>query len=219
MLALMKRDTLVNRGAIIGVEIIMIFGVVLQQEIILLAGVLALSINLFYYDSKVKADRFMVSLPIERINLVRSRYLSIVSNGILLIMTQWIVTVIINRLSSEAWIYEYTGQDVLIIFSFILLVSACVSVYYLFRAFNVANYVLIGILFFGYLSILGAIFTRQLDENGESIIYFNSETVYLPDWVEATFTFQPYITFPFIAICVFLLSMKLSEWSIKRKLV
>ncbi|WP_407271687.1 ABC-2 transporter permease [Radiobacillus sp. PE A8.2] len=228
MLALLKREYHSNKGAIITILLVtVLFSVYVQQELVLIIGMLGLAISLFYDENKAKVTRFVASLPVEKNMIVRSRYAYILFMTSIILCLQWVIAVL---LKNNPWINQphvFTWTEAIIILSASILVSAiCLPVYYWFRSFNLASFIVLILCVTSNIFIVDALLTAKYDkafenfeETGYVEISVDSSTIYFTEWIEQIIPYLPYVWFPLLAIAVYMLSMKLSEQFITRRYV
>jgi len=169
--------------------------------------VISIPIIIYFFNYKSHANRFLVSLPVSTISIIRSQYVFSVLLGMSILLLQLIIMAIVYVTFGTA-LYIYDWRDVIILFSLVLIVSAIViPIYQLVRSFVWAT-VIVGVLYIlGILSSL-PLLVRAL--NMEDYINFNALDPGVHIVVEQYLPFQTYPLLLLIAIILFFVSMWLS---------
>src|SRR5690625_1229823 len=108
--------------------------------------VISNSIIVYFVNFKSHANRFLVSLPVSTIAIIRSQYVFAVLLGMSILLLQRIIMTIVDVMFGTIF-YIYDWRDVIILVSLALIVPAIViPIYQLVRSFVGAT-VIVGVLY------------------------------------------------------------------------
>ncbi len=114
MLVLLKKDLQINHWGIYGGLVLFLsltYLVTLPPTLLYLLSVFALTFSTYTYDEKDRVHQFLVSMPIQRKDIVKSRYLYSVTVAVGVLCLQLILMIVIHFLFSFN-LYLYTWQDI-----------------------------------------------------------------------------------------------------------
>src|SRR5690625_791635 len=87
--------------------------------------VISIPVILYFFNHKSHADRFLVSLPVSTVSIIRSQYVFSVLLGLIILLLQRIIMTIIYVMFGTVF-YIYDWRDVVILVSLVLIVPAIV---------------------------------------------------------------------------------------------
>lgn len=172
-------------------------------------------ITMFYIDYRDHVQRFFTSLPIERKNVVWSRYVTAICTLVSFLMLQVGTMLLMKNAMPDRLYFFYDWQDIIIVFCIGVLIIACtIPFFHLFKSFYVSIIFIVFIFFtvvfqivFRLFSIMGLedrIELYQLDEGYQLLV-----EKYVPG--------QPYVTLLVATILLFIGSYFLSLYLFRRK--
>lgn len=181
-----------------------------------LYGVTVISIPIIIYllNNKNKVDRFLISLPVEKKSIIKSRYLFSVMMATIILLFQ-LAVMFVHSLLFGGTQYVYDWKDICVLLCLAVIVTAIfIPIYHVFRSFILAT-AIISILFF-----LGVFFTLPKLINVlemKDVIIFNDLDPGLSMLVEKYIPYQPYALLIMISVAVFYISMIISQRLYERK--
>lgn len=126
MLVLLKKDLQINHWAVYGglvMFLLLTYLVTLSPTAFYLLSVFAITFSIYTYDEKGRVNHFLVSMPIQRKDIVKSRYLYNLTVAVGILCLQLIVMMVIHFLFSLD-LYIYTWQDIVTLLGFTCLMFA-----------------------------------------------------------------------------------------------
>lgn len=170
--------------------------------------VVSIPIIIYYLNHKHKVDRYLVSFPVRKKDIIKSRYLFTISMSAFVLLFQIITMFICTKLLNGTQ-YVYSFKDIVVLLCLTLIICAIViPIYHIFRSFIMATTV-VSILFF-----LSVIFTIPLlvEILGmEDMIIFNDLDPGLSMLIEEIIPYQPFLILMMISIIIFYISMTISR--------
>lgn len=210
MFSLVKHHFLaIDLTSYIVVPLMIIMGYLINVPPMFLFSITVISIPIivYFFNYKSHANRFLVSLPVSTIAIIRSQYVFAVLLGMSILLLQRIIMTIVDVMFGTIF-YIYDWRDVIILVSLALIVPAIViPIYQLVRSFVGAT-VIVGVLYISGILFSLPLLVRAL--NMEDYINFNALDPGVHIVVEQYIPFQPYPLLLFIAIILFFVSMMLS---------
>ncbi len=197
-------------GAILGFLFIipLFYAVMFPLFFIFVSCVLAITVGLFYSDQREKSKLYMSSLPVNRVSIVRGRYVSILMVSICFVLYQSIWGRILS-LTLENNYYVYSWKNMLVLLCIAILIEVvAIPIYYGLSSFIMATGNLAFLFFLSIIFILPPL-TNVLGMEYE--IIFNDLDPGFVLLVEKYIPFQPYVTVSLVTATLFYLSLKLSE--------
>ncbi len=186
----------------------MFYAVMFPLYFIFVAYVLAITVGLFFTDQREKSKLYMSSLPVNRVSIVRGRYVSILMVSICFVLYQSIWGRILS-LTLENNYYVYSWKDMLVLLCIAALIEVvAIPIYYGLSSFLMATGILAFLYFLSIILTLPPL-TNVLGMEHE-IIFNDLDPGYVL-LVEKYIPFQPYITLVLATAILFYLSLKLSE--------
>ena len=216
MLALLKRDLYVYGWSLLLLLIVLPVGLGLPQEFMFFLLIAGFIIHLYYYDNKDLVNYFLVSLPIKKGTVVKSRYLSILCTAIMVMISQWIFHLLAHAAYLNEWfypVYIFRWQDFVALLSLFLIISSILlPLFYMFRSFTTIIIIQVVVMVVGMVAFLASILGEAQS------FYINNQSVFVAEWMESNLS-QPYLILPIIGILLYYLSMHASKQLMKRKVV
>lgn len=170
--------------------------------------VISLPIIIYFINYKSNLDRFLISLPIEKNDIIKSRYLFTVMMAFIVLLFQVILMFIITTLFDGAQ-YVYGWQDIFVLMCLAMIVPAiAIPIYHLFRSFILATTV-IAILFFISMFLMLSQLINILGM--KDIIIFNDLDPGLSMLVEKFIPYQPFPILIIISVAIFYISIFVSQ--------
>lgn len=170
--------------------------------------VVSLPIIIYFITHKNKIDYFLISLPVEKKTIIKSRYLFTVIMATTVLLFQIIMMFVITVLFDGTQ-YVYSLGDIVVLLCLAIIVPAiAIPIYHLFRSFILAT-TIIGILFF--LSMFFTLSQLISVMRMEDIIIFNDLDPGLRMLVEKVIPYQPFSILIIISIVIFYLSIIISQ--------
>ncbi|MEC5423004.1 ABC-2 transporter permease [Virgibacillus sp. C22-A2] len=219
MKQLVKYDFLVHTwGAILSVFILIPIGYAVNLPpistyiIVLVTSI----ITLFYYDTRANANHFLVSLPISKSSIVKSRYQSVIIFALCILIYQWIIGHVLPPFF-EASNYVYSWKEIMILASLSALIAAIViPFFYLFRSFIIAAVCVLIIVFITTFYLLGALITVLSMEDQDMIIFNDLDPGFVL-LVEKHIPVQPFLILPLVSIVILYVSIAVSTQLFSKK--
>lgn len=170
---------------------------------------ISLIITPFYYDDKSNINRLIVSLPISKGMIIKSRYIFFVVISLCMIVFQYILMLSVPNIFEENSYYIYHWRDIIILISLtLLIISVMMPIYYWFESFILASFInIIVLMITAYFITDNLVHILQMNEE----IIFNDIDPGFTLLVERYIPFQPYVTLIILSVIIFLLSMIISE--------
>lgn len=209
MYPLVKQHFLSNSYSTYITIIVIIGGLYLIQippVTLFIITLLAMMVGVFYYDDKNKMNRFIVSLPVKKSQMIQSRYVYFLILAFMMLVFQSIVMVLSSNLVSY---YQYGWRDFIVVFCIGgLIISVGIPIYYFVRKFLVAT----GIILFIYFIVSFFMFNElsQVLNTGNFIIFNELDKGYIL-LAEKYIPYQPFILLPLFVGILMYGSMKVSE--------
>lgn len=175
---------------------------------LLVVTVISLPIVIYLLNHKNKVDHFIISLPVDKKTIIKSRYLFTVILATIILLFQLLIMFVATTLFGGTQ-YVYNSNDIVTLLCLATIVPAiAIPIYHLVRSFIIATTV-IGILFF-----LSMFFTlSQLIQvlGMEDMIYFNDLDPGLSLLVKKMIPYQPFPMLIIISIVIFHVSIFISQ--------
>jgi hypothetical protein len=170
--------------------------------------VISLPIIIYFLNHKNKVDHFLISLPVEKKTIIRSRYLFTVIMGAIILLFQLVLMFVMTTLFDGTQ-YVYNLKDMIVLLCLATIVPAiAIPIYHLIRSFVLAT-TMIAIFFF-----ISMFFTLSqlinVIEMGD-IIIFNDLDPGLAMLVEKIIPYQTYPILVIISIVIFHISIFTSQ--------
>jgi hypothetical protein len=218
MTSLLKRDLLINKATISVILILVPIGYIvgLPPFFISLSLLLMVAlISIFYLDKRAQINRFILSLPVSRKTIIKSRYSFFSLIWVGTVFYQYIVGRLVNRvLESEIFIYGWKEVITLLSLGFII-IAIYVPIYYYFQSFVLATTFTFILYFIGFWF---SIDTLVKQSKQTTTIIFNNLDQWTVPFIENTIPILPFVVLPVFALSLYYLSMMISEksFSIRR---
>lgn len=139
MVQMIKRDFLINRMYFLSIFIIipLIYFVNLSPLFIYLGIIFGYVFNMFYYEQHNKTNRYMISLPVKRSQIVSARYVLILLTAIIFLLYLWgIDTIAHDLLPKLDWAPTFSFDPIRsshVLFTFlsvVFMIAVMVPIYY-----------------------------------------------------------------------------------------
>lgn len=172
--------------------------------------IIAFIITSFYYDDKSSVNRFIVSLPVSKGMLIKSRYYYTIVTALLIITFQYLVMLIVSMFFNGPH-YIYQWEDIIILICLTMLMSSVILlIYYTFQSFISASVITLFGLVIGIYFLIDHL-VNILDMHEDEVIIFNDLDPGFPLLVETIMSLQPYVSLLVVSLVIFFVSMKGSE--------
>lgn len=138
MLALVKKDIQTNQISVhIGVFmfILITYLITLPPSFIFLISFTALALSIFINDERRSVNRFLLSMPIDKSDIVKSRYLYSMSMALYTLVMQFVIMLIFHLFSLD-FLYMYSWKDIIALFGLAcLMLAICIPIIYALSSF------------------------------------------------------------------------------------
>lgn len=205
MLVLLKKDLQINHWAVYGglvMFLLLTYLVTLPPTAFYLLSVFTITFSIYTYDEKGRVNHLLVSMPIRRKDIVKSRYLYSLTVAVCILCLQLIIMIVIHFLFTMN-LYIYTWQDILTLLGLTCLMFAIFTpVFYIVSSTTKAMF---------YILILIAVSTVILMNELDRALSFSNSFI-LND-IDAGFALIIENYFPTLSYVIFILLVSILLYS------
>lgn len=170
--------------------------------------VISLPIIIYFSNHKNKVDHFIISLPVDKKGIIKSRYLFTVIMATIILVFQLLIMFVATTFFGGTQ-YVYSSNDIVTLLCLATIVPAItIPIYHLIRSFIMAT-TIIGILFFISVFFLFSLIIDVFEL--VDIIIFNDLDPGLSMVVEKFIPYQPFPILIIISIVIFHVSIFISQ--------
>ncbi|WP_047984244.1 ABC-2 transporter permease [Ornithinibacillus californiensis] len=163
-------------------------------------------ISIYFSEKRSRIDRFMISLPIRRYDILASRYITLASIWVFTVVYQFAIGHLVqNFIPYDVYTFSWKEFVALLSIGFVVL-AFHIPLYSLISSFVLATSIFCALYLFSFWFMLDTLVTMS---GMTTTIIFNELDRWIIPFLEKKISFLPYVVLPFLSVSIYYVSLKI----------